>query len=91
MKNHFILSHWLILISQGKTKQFMTPTCLVILVLFYFFTSIGLPFTFGAKGEDVLTLMTTGILSFSVAWAVDDLGNALVPPVSTTNINNLFK
>ena len=39
---------------------------------------LGLPFTFGAKGQDVLTLMTTGILSFSVAWAVDEQGAALV-------------
>ena len=56
-----------------------------------YFSVLGLPFTFGAKGEKVLTLMTTGILSFSVAWAVDDQGAALVPPMSTTNINNIFK
>lgn len=60
------------------------------MIQYFDFTS-GFPFTFGAKGEIVFILMTTGMLSFSVAWAVDEEGNALVPPISATNINNIFK
>lgn len=37
-----------------------------------------------------MTLMTTGSVTFSVAWAVDEHGQALVPP-SATNVTSMFK
>ncbi|VDI43750.1 coiled-coil and C2 domain-containing protein 2A [Mytilus galloprovincialis] len=46
----------------------------------------GLPFTFNKTGE-MMTLMTTGEISTSVAWAVDENGIPLVPPVTGTALN----
>ncbi|KAL3869795.1 hypothetical protein ACJMK2_042432 [Sinanodonta woodiana] len=40
----------------------------------------GRPFSFGSKGTDTLILMTTGTLTASVAWGVDENGVPLVPP-----------
>lgn len=37
-----------------------------------------------------MTLMTTGTVMFSVAWAVDEQGQALVPPTAA-NATSMFK
>ncbi|KAL4236189.1 Coiled-coil and C2 domain-containing protein 2A [Mactra antiquata] len=50
----------------------------------------GLPFTFGKTGQELITLMTTGTLTFSVAWAVNEEGQALVPPTLSSNITSMF-
>lgn len=46
----------------------------------------GLPFTFTKAGE-LMTLMTTGEIGSSVAWAVDENGTPLVPPATGTALN----
>ena len=40
----------------------------------------GVPFSFDKDNTTMLSLMTTGVLSSSIAWAVDQQGNVLVPP-----------
>ncbi|XP_021115919.1 coiled-coil and C2 domain-containing protein 2A isoform X1 [Heterocephalus glaber] len=45
----------------------------------------GVPFSFEADGSNQLTLMTSGKVSHSVAWAVGDNGVPLIPPVSQQN------
>lgn len=49
----------------------------------------GVPFSFGAKNEGTETLYTTGELRCSVAWAINDQGELLVPP-STQEQGNMF-
>ncbi|XP_023555355.1 coiled-coil and C2 domain-containing protein 2A isoform X2 [Octodon degus] len=46
----------------------------------------GVPFSFEADGSNQLTLMTSGRVSHSVAWAVGDNGTPLIPPLSQQNI-----
>ncbi|XP_046545533.1 LOW QUALITY PROTEIN: coiled-coil and C2 domain-containing protein 2A-like [Haliotis rubra] len=50
----------------------------------------AVPFSFVASGDNLITLMTTGILNSSVAWAVDDTGVPLIPPSSNLSTNNIF-
>ncbi|MEJ1274550.1 hypothetical protein NN561_005436 [Cricetulus griseus] len=47
---------------------------------------IGVPFSFEADGSNQLTLMTSGKVSHSVAWAVGENGIPLIPPLSQQNI-----
>ena len=49
----------------------------------------GVPFSFGAKNEGTETLYTTGELRCSVAWAVNEQGELLVPP-SSQEQGNMF-
>ncbi|XP_052236209.1 coiled-coil and C2 domain-containing protein 2A-like isoform X5 [Dreissena polymorpha] len=49
----------------------------------------GMPFTYGSDNSQLEILMTTGILTYSVAWAVDEHGQALVPP-ALVNANTMF-
>ncbi|XP_032771895.1 coiled-coil and C2 domain-containing protein 2A isoform X1 [Rattus rattus] len=46
----------------------------------------GVPFSFEADGSNQLTLMTSGKVSHSVAWAVGENGIPLIPPLSQQNI-----
>ncbi|MBZ3882573.1 Coiled-coil and C2 domain-containing protein 2A [Sciurus carolinensis] len=46
----------------------------------------GVPFSFEADGSNQLTLMTSGKVSHSVAWALGENGIPLVPPLSQQNI-----
>lgn len=50
---------------------------------------LGVPFSFGAKNEGTETLYTTGELRCSVAWAINEQGELLVPP-STQEQGNMF-
>ena len=50
----------------------------------------GVPFSFEVSGGNMLSLMTTGTITTSVAWAIDIHGNVLVPP-TTSNNNQLYK
>ncbi|KAK3580952.1 hypothetical protein CHS0354_006977 [Potamilus streckersoni] len=50
----------------------------------------GRPFSFGSKGTDTLILMTTGTLTASVAWGVNDNGVPLVPPIGPGGPYNIF-
>uniref|UniRef100_A0A6I8PBN6 Coiled-coil and C2 domain containing 2A n=1 Tax=Ornithorhynchus anatinus TaxID=9258 RepID=A0A6I8PBN6_ORNAN len=45
----------------------------------------GVPFSFEADGSNKMTLMTSGKVSNSVAWAVGKNGIPLVPPASQLN------
>jgi len=57
-----------------------------------FINNTGVPFAYGTKTDsEMVTIMTTGELVSSVAWAVDENGQPLVPPMATTNKNNLFR
>lgn len=47
---------------------------------------LGVPFSFEADGSNQLTLMTSGKVSHSVAWAVGENGIPLIPPLSQQNI-----
>lgn len=49
-------------------------------------TPLGVPFSFEADGSNQLTLMTSGKVSHSVAWAVGENGIPLIPPLSQQNI-----
>ncbi|XP_052775366.1 coiled-coil and C2 domain-containing protein 2A-like isoform X2 [Mya arenaria] len=51
----------------------------------------GLPFTYGIASEDIVILMTTGMVTFSVSWAVDEHGHALVPPSASTHQSSMFQ
>ncbi|XP_017651970.1 coiled-coil and C2 domain-containing protein 2A-like, partial [Nannospalax galili] len=44
------------------------------------------PFSFEADGSNQLTLMTSGKVSHSVAWAIGENGIPLIPPLSQQNI-----
>ncbi|XP_063561285.1 coiled-coil and C2 domain-containing protein 2A isoform X12 [Gorilla gorilla gorilla] len=46
----------------------------------------GVPFSFEADGSNQLTLMTSGKVSHSVAWAIGENGIPLIPPLSQQNI-----
>ncbi|KAB1282402.1 Coiled-coil and C2 domain-containing protein 2A, partial [Camelus dromedarius] len=46
----------------------------------------GVPFSFEADGSNQLTLMTSGRVSNSVAWAIGENGIPLIPPLSQQNI-----
>ncbi|KAM6220251.1 coiled-coil and C2 domain-containing protein 2A isoform 1-T1 [Rhynchocyon petersi] len=46
----------------------------------------GVPLSFEADGSNQLTLMTSGKVSHSVAWAVGENGIPLIPPLSQQNI-----
>ncbi|XP_048220161.1 coiled-coil and C2 domain-containing protein 2A isoform X2 [Perognathus longimembris pacificus] len=46
----------------------------------------GVPFSFEADGSNQLTLMTSGKVSHSVAWAIGENGIPLIPPLSQLNI-----
>ncbi|KAM5271671.1 coiled-coil and C2 domain-containing protein 2A [Ctenodactylus gundi] len=46
----------------------------------------GVPFSFEADGSNKLTLMTSGKVSHSVAWAIGDNGIPLIPPLSQQNV-----
>ncbi|XP_051056151.1 coiled-coil and C2 domain-containing protein 2A [Phodopus roborovskii] len=46
----------------------------------------GVPFSFEADGSNQLTLMTSGKVSHSVAWAVGENGIPLIPPLSQQNV-----
>ncbi|XP_058526273.1 coiled-coil and C2 domain-containing protein 2A isoform X1 [Ochotona princeps] len=46
----------------------------------------GVPFSFEADGSNQLTLMTSGKVSHSVAWATGESGIPLIPPLSQQNI-----
>ncbi|XP_069126927.1 coiled-coil and C2 domain-containing protein 2A-like isoform X2 [Argopecten irradians] len=51
----------------------------------------GVPFSYGTKlDNEMITLMTTGELCSSVAWAVDENNQPLVPPVSNITKDNVF-
>ncbi|XP_048762965.2 coiled-coil and C2 domain-containing protein 2A-like isoform X2 [Ostrea edulis] len=50
----------------------------------------GVPFSFGAKNEGTETLYTTGELKCSVAWAVNEQGQPLVPPSSQEQSNMFY-
>ncbi|PVD23406.1 hypothetical protein C0Q70_16675 [Pomacea canaliculata] len=51
----------------------------------------GVPFKFDATSTMLVTLMTSGTLSTSVAWAVNDEGKPLVPPSGQTAVTNAVK
>ncbi|KAK7822051.1 hypothetical protein U0070_006600 [Myodes glareolus] len=46
----------------------------------------GVPFSFEADGSNQLTLMTSGKVSHSVAWAIGENGIPLIPPLSQQNM-----
>ncbi|XP_055480219.1 coiled-coil and C2 domain-containing protein 2A isoform X1 [Psammomys obesus] len=46
----------------------------------------GVPFSFEADGSNQLTLMTSGKVSHSVAWAIGENGIPLIPPLSQQNV-----
>ncbi|XP_037685350.1 coiled-coil and C2 domain-containing protein 2A isoform X2 [Choloepus didactylus] len=46
----------------------------------------GVPFSFEADGSNQITLMTSGKVSNSVAWAIGENGIPLIPPLSQQNI-----
>ncbi|XP_076992550.1 coiled-coil and C2 domain-containing protein 2A isoform X2 [Tamandua tetradactyla] len=46
----------------------------------------GVPFSFEADGSNQMTLMTSGKVSNSVAWAIGENGIPLIPPLSQQNI-----
>ncbi|KAK7488454.1 hypothetical protein BaRGS_00020239, partial [Batillaria attramentaria] len=50
----------------------------------------GVPFKFDATSSILVTLMTSGMLSTSVAWAVSEDGLPLVPPVTQSVTANMF-
>ena len=44
-------------------------------------------FSFDKDRVSMLSLLTSGIFCTSVAWAVDEVGNILVPPTASTSHN----
>ena len=53
--------------------------------MFYFAFLTGVNISFDASNANLLSLLTTGSLTMSVAWAVNEDGAVLVPPTAPTN------
>ncbi|CAE1299282.1 CC2D2A [Acanthosepion pharaonis] len=50
----------------------------------------GVAVNFDSNSENIAFLNTSGILSCSLAWAVDEKGVPLVPPIGTNSLNKLY-
>lgn len=50
----------------------------------------GVAVNFDSNSENILFLNTSGILSCSLAWAVDEKGVPLVPPIGMDMLNKLY-